>query len=250
MSEKPPQPKVTIETGHRYVLKDEINSVELEKEFLIADRITAALAEKGYVSTKLILLDDTIPKANSEASALNSDRWNRFIGRYYSYIENAKPEDCKIVSENDFIPRGRQIVEEVRKMLRENPKGSPFPRLSGKDDQRIKVGTKKGLNFPLIQSFVTTSNIVVEMPSCPVLDMAVYEEKLKEAEITITVLPERFKEQQAEVRALFQIVNDQEPNIIVVYFNPDSHTIESIEAWNDKIKTAAQDLLEALAHTQ
>ena len=235
------KPRATIETAHRYVLEDLHNPELIRKEIEMAESVAKFLAAKGFENTKIILLDEMKPEANAEVSA-DSWRWRLFIERDKSKALKELPPDYKIWLESAYEAPALKLADEIKERIRENQNSDSDIRLAGEDENRIKIGSnKEGQNISLFQPFKTHTGEVVSMPSCPLLDVCVYQEKLKQAELAVTLLPASFKDQQAEVRSLFTILG-QSPAVIVLYFDPETFAITDAESWNSEYARLAEEL--------
>ena len=243
MFEKPP--KAVVEAGHSYSIKDTRKLIEhpemLEREIEIAERVAVYLLEKGYENSKMILLDEVKPNASMSTSE-DRWRWRMFIGRDIQNIEKVMPKDYKLWVESDYERSAKELIGRLKDRIRTGQVELPKVRLSGKEGNRIKVGSDKGgQDITLLQRYEEYGSTHF-IPSCPVLDLAVYKEKLKDSTLAVTILPLSFKGQQAEVRSLFKILGE-DPPVIVLYFDENFKVVES-ESWNSANEGLARELKE------
>jgi hypothetical protein len=106
------------------------------------------------------------------------------------------PAVVHLILESDMIGRAHVLVDEVRSQAEKNPdaarlnqSGDTITFGSGKEKQRIRL-TGYG-NHP-------------DLPSCDAMDLACYTHKFSEFGLdeTITLIPEKYREQQQRVRKL------------------------------------------------
>lgn len=236
-----------VETGHRYVLEDVLNPELMQREIALAEKVASVLREEAYGTSKIVLLDETKPEASFETSPENGWRWRLHIEREVSKIKKDIPEQYSVWLESSFEKDALRIIDALKKRLHEGAGAEIGARLSGEGDNRIKIGSnKEGHNITLLQKVVTNSDAVVYMPSCPVLDLAVYEAKLKESDIAVTILPETFKKQQEEVKSLFAILG-KVPSVVVVYFNEETNAVSNVDSWNPQQRDLASRLQAVLS---
>jgi len=98
------------------------------------------------------------------------------------------------------------------------------------EDQKILIEKSAGKRIKL---FGKNDNL--NYPSCELLDVCLYQEKLLLADVTITLLPIRYKTQQEKVKKLFSLLHE-DPSIIVIYFSTEGNIAE-IDHWSNKTKS-------------
>lgn len=235
--------KAVIETGHRYALKHIGSPEDIEPEVALAESVSAFLKGKGYADIeKTVLLDEVKPQRESYHSPQNHWRWMLFIQRDFERVKSAVGDDYKVMLESMYEPQARELAEQIRNRIRNNPGNAMNARLAGDKEDRIKVGSnKKGLNISLFQNYETRIGEISSIPSCPLLDMAVYQAKLESSGLAVTILPTEFRKQQKEVQTLFNILG-QEPPVIVVYFDSGTHEIVDVESWSREHDDIAREI--------
>lgn len=238
-----------IETAHHYTLKDVVNHERVERDVQIAERIADFLQRHDIDSSKTVLVDGTRPETKAKHSPNDHWRWRLFIERDNQRVADLLPEDYTVMRESDYLSEGDELVASIQDAVEEGVENLENVRIGGGRNDRLKIGTKSsGQEFTLTQKIETYTHDGFQnqyIPSCPVLDACVYMDKLSESDLAITILPATFRSQQEEVRTLFRILNE-EPNVIVVYTDPEEQTTVSVEAWHDCSQQLATEMEEYL----
>lgn len=234
-----PKP-VAIEAGHVYALQPhkERQVALLEKEFAVADEIGALLKDHLLSITKLVLVDETDAVTRQQHSAENGSRHLLFIGREMSRIDSGKPPEYELWRESEFQKEAEELIIKIKERV--STLALKDVRLSGADEDRLKIGSNKsGLNISFFQKVEVNGGAgVVSIPSCSLFDLAVYRHKLQDTSVAITVLPRSFKAQQREVKELFAVLGE-DPSVVVVYVDGVDAQVVEVESWNSHAEPIA-----------
>ena len=224
---------VTIEAGHFHSPSGRLQP-ELVLEgasnhgLKIARSIKLSLAEQGISFQQVIFADDVSnkeyqlqPHMNKEAQLL-IEHFRQAPAELIRVKEN-EPE-IKIYWEHGFIESAQSMIGK----LKEEAIRSSFCRLS-KDQKSIIFGA--GKNRQSIR-LIGYSGKLPDLPSCEVLDLCMYQEKLIRGGETITILPVGYKPQQDRVRKLYELLGE-EARVTVGYYDNEGKLVE-VNQWHSQ----------------
>jgi hypothetical protein len=235
--------KAVVESSHTYAFDRENHEV-IVAEAEIANSIAKGLESSGYDTSKVVMLDETAPMTKYKYS-MDQIHLGRFLAREFSLIQDKLPNKFSVIPESKYIDGAEESISELTQVILDQAYEQIRTNVA-KD--RIYVGPKKDrMQINLYQNInVNTDGVekTVQIPSCDVLDMAAYKDKLEEAEIAITILPEIYKTQQERVEVLFKIIG-AEPNIVNVYIN--SETFEATEVYSWKGDKELESLIKGFS---
>ena len=175
---------VCVEAAHIYT-----NETPSDDHFFcarIGARVVEALAGNGARVVKMLFVDDYHPKP--EEAALN-------LPAYMSELERAGFAPDMVITESSLAESARSLVYS----------------LNGQTIQRDGEICLAKPNLALIAKNGALS--------CNILDAALYLEKFRKFDFSITVLPEIYKAQQKNVRKLLKAFGHETVPIANVYYN-------------------------------
>lgn len=228
------QIKALVEGGHVYV-EGAVMNPEAATGRDIALLVEASLKEKGYSAELAFLVDDvSLHKEWKHSSQLRYVE-SRGIARTLQeqYLDQGySPLAGNRMQESRFVDKGVAVVERIKAAIA----NSEDFRLSEDGNSLIyrEDGQKKRIK---LMGYLGDQ----ALPSCEVLDLAVYEEKLSRADVAVTVIPEVYKGQQERVHKLMSIIGEPTP-IVIIYFN-DEVRVVGVEAWDESLAETARNSL-------
>lgn len=175
---------VIVEAGHIYMDKEPDKEHEVAAE--IAARISASLAKHGHVVIKQLFVDNYNP---------NPENFSLDVKSYVDFLESKgfKPD---IVTYESWLETPAKNLLAALKTHHDKEGGNIFLA----DDSGIKLQ-------------------VEDRPTCSLLDSALYIAKLSMCEMTITVLPRKYKAQQKSVFSILSRLGYARPLIINALFD-------------------------------
>jgi len=238
-------PTILVEAGHLYepekifkivpgarTVTDEVASPEILVGIQIGTAILNTLNELGLNPQRAAFIDDTMLANHPIERA--GDLYGDFAIRRGIYRQITSEGYTKA----GWSPRREyresnvkiQALEVVAALQRVSSQRSDY--WLSQDGRKIKY--KEGGKTKTIKLLGKDGyDYDPDYPSCEMLDLAMYKQKIEDAEIAITVLPQRYKSQQDRVKKLFSFF-DQTPPVIIVYFD-DVGKVSDIDAWSDDV---------------
>ena len=244
--------KVIVEAGHLYepekifqiipgarILTDEVASPEILMGIHIGTEIMHVLENLGVTSQRAAFIDDTLLANHPVERA--GDLYGDFAIRRSIYQQLTSQGYTKA----GWTPRVeyresnvRAQAHEIVAALQDNSPQTGDYWLS-QDKRKLKYkenGKTKSITLLGKEGY----DYDPDYPSCEVLDLAMYKQKLHSAQIAITVLPQRYKSQQDRVKKLFLLLHETPP-IVIVYFDQ-TGKISDIDAWSDEVLSVREAL--------
>lgn len=181
--------------------------------------LSEVLKTNGYVVDFRIVLDDVLPSTRPA-----SPFWRNRIEHIGSNLIEGLSDlwsPMSIIHESDFIPRSLELVEEIRDKVSETPGvrltngGNSLVMGSGDDKRRVRLMRYRHLD---------------DLPSCEVMDLAMYEKRLSSSDETFTVIDENYRDQQHRVRALADILGWALP-VSIICVNESGEPSDYITSW-------------------
>ncbi|MBI5123019.1 hypothetical protein HZA75_04125 [Candidatus Roizmanbacteria bacterium] len=232
MSRAKPQ-HFLIEAAHFYAGDIDTLSSELVQGVQLANKLIKILNNKGYTTESSLFIDDTALAAywNGENKRIIFE--SRSIRVIQEQIMDAGYAPAFHFIESHFEKPARMLAEQVVKIVKKHKQyqlSEDGRKIIDKEsDKRIKLFGKNGNS---------------SYPSCEMLDLCLYQEKLLLADIAITILPKSYKSQQEKVKKLSALLQLQ-PAVIVVYFSEDGKVSE-VDFWSEKLQEVGETLFRAL----
>ncbi len=204
----------TVETSHSYLYREKLSQEGIDFNISLVEKIKKEFS--GELNFLPILLLDEVENFTRSRTSGESWKYAAVFGREYERLKEVFPKDWEHWKESDFISSGFELIERLKEKLKNS--SGPKVQENGKKIT-FKVESKKrtiGL-YQTIKIFnpQRQSHETIEVPSCEILDLAVYLKK-RERGLAITVLPESFRLQQERVFSLMKILGI-EMDVIVVY---------------------------------
>lgn len=175
---------VCVEAAHIYT-----NETPGADHFFCAQvgvRVVEALSSNGARIVKMLFIDDYHPIL--EEAILN-------LPVYISRLEQAGFTPDMVVTESSLVESARRLLETL-------------------NGQIVERDGKLCLNKPSLVLTAEDGTL-----TCNLLDAALYLEKFKNFDFSITVLPEAYKAQQKNVRKLLKAFGHETVPIANVYFD-------------------------------
>lgn len=216
----PSNGKVSIEAAHIYCDQD-LDLRELRRELTLASVIawdTTKLInrETSAEAEKILFVDDLSPERTK--LLLNNQIIEPpvlFIHKLKKYLSASGFSPDKVILESEQIPTARILLEKL--IEKDKVKSNRSGKLMLKSGWIPLTGKSGNLNCP----------------SCSLLDAALYQSKLTACDVTITILPEKYKSQQNQVRAILAELGFVKPKIIVIYFSLQTLTVNYVDYWGN-----------------
>jgi len=217
---------IIIEAAHFYA-GDDISQkellLELQESIKIAKNSITILEKKGFFIERSLFIDDTewadIWKGEKRKIHLESKSIN---GVRQAIVNEGYIPTFDFIESHFEHPAKNLAID----LLHLASKSEQFEIV---EEQRILIEKITGKKIKL---FGKNDNL--DYPSCELLDLCVYQEKLFLSDVTITILPISYKAQQEKVKKLFLFLK-KEPPIIVIYFSTDGSIVE-INHFSNKTK--------------
>ncbi len=249
-------PTIIVEAGHLYepekifkiipgarTLTDEVASPEILTGIQIGTQILNSLREAGLNSQRAAFIDDTM-LANHPIER-SGDLYGDFAIRRSIYQQITSQSYTKAgwtprveYRESNVKNRAIELIADLQKAI--------FQRHDywlSQDGKKIKYkegGKTKSITLLGKDGYDYDPNY----PSCDVLDLAMYKQKLNDAQVAITVLPHRYKPQQDRVKKLFSLLGEI-PQVIIVYFD-EKGEISDVDPWSDEVLSLDETIRKSL----
>ncbi len=180
--------KKSIEVGHIYA-PHYVQTKEEIRHTATVGRLAHSLTRTG--DTIVTLVDDVVPR-NEQRKSQDSWRWQMFINRTHESVE--KTLGSKVAFESTMEVMARKISEQLATVdlpegVRWNEKRNKLIFGSGKSKQSVSIAGYSDIHDRTY-------------PSCEVLELGWIEERLKDSEVIINILPQEFLDQQKRVELL------------------------------------------------
>ena len=244
---------IIVEAGHLYepekifkiipgarIVTDEVASPEVLTGIQIGQAIIHELTQAGLTPQRAAFIDDTMLANHPIERA--GDLYGDFAIRrgIYKQITSEGYTHAGWTPQLEY--RESNVKEQALAVITslQNSSSQRTDYRLSQDGRKIKykeLGKTKSIKLFGKEGY----DYDPDYPSCEVLDLAIYTQKLEDAEVAITVLPLRYKSQQDRVKKLFSFLN-QSPPILVVYFN-EVGKISDIDAWSDDVLQISEVLL-------
>lgn len=252
-------PSVSVEAGHiyapaRYRLSTKVKKFDdsfqgrqpreavdttIDQGLQIARLLRQKLQDRGIDVKQLLFVDDVSLRERQKTSS-NPERWELFIQRTARQIvsSDTEPERVRVLSEHSFIEEAEKIIGQIR----QKAAISTNYRLSSNGNAVI-VGHGKSRRSVRLVGY---NREYPTLPSCEVLDVCVYQKKLKDDRETITVLPVEYKAQQEKVRLLLELLTEDELPVTVIFFDKMGSVVE-VRQWHRQESELGRMIGEVLA---
>ncbi len=200
-----------IEAGHCYLFPEYYLNQEkpvMEDELLgamIGNEVQKLMRSSMPVSL-MLFIDDFHGRDGNDSQEVKS-RYDEVMTEY-THLYGFVPDE--VVFENDKINAAAHLYGRlVQKGVIRSGEG------------KLKHGERK---VRLTNRYRDGSLL----PTCSLIDTALYLEKMDRDTLAITILPEMFRSEQEEVRTILDAYGMSHPNIVVYYFtlNPVAVTME------------------------
>lgn len=205
--------------GEKLELARELTAFETKcKE--VGEKIEA-IAHELMLSTRRHILVDDVEEVWRQQWSLDSWRLQLFRDRAKAGAESAYDPD-RVESEGD-------LVESAYRLLSSHPMGQK---------RSMRLSTETGEQRVKLRGFAAVKD--AEHPSCDLLDVVWHERKADEAEILITVLHKKYKNQQARVHALareLSMPNLKESSSATLFLDDEGNP-ESLSVWKARDEVA------------
>ena len=228
---------ITLETGHVYwILSSTRPPFQQEKnahlnfELDLWKKIERYLFDQWYTIDRVWFHDDVIPRI-SQKESLDSWRWELYIQRTRSVVLNQLKESTiwNISIQGEYELISAAIYESIPQIINSTHENQDWSHNLESNElkwPRIRVDWKRKKQQQKIRLmwYAGYNNI----PSCEVLDYTLYNKRLEQSPLTITLIHEDMKTQQSKVHTFFEI-QWIKPEIIVLFHNGEN--ICSWEYW-------------------
>lgn len=210
--------RVIVEMGHIYLSpayldRDEVITDEEVQSIDIGLQVMSSLAELGIPLQSMLFVDDLHGFEDARGFDLNPELQENLQLVVSTFEEMGFTPD-KVVSEAEMtstawylygLLKKKGVVNNGGRRLSENYFNAPLKNGS-KDDER---------------------------PSCSLIDAALYLTKLgpQNEGMAVTILHEKYKPQQLEVKGILSAYGLRSPNVTVVYYN-DAGEVTEVDHWS------------------
>lgn len=190
---------VVIEAAHIYADKE--SGCEQKASALLAAEVLSALDKSHH---KTLLIDDI--------HIINSTLDVEF---YKTWLEQLGYPIDEVVMESTLIPDAHQLLNRIKATV--PPKKLAIPKR-----EAWESNGSIGLWTPAGKAKLTETN---GAPSCVLLDAAFYLKKAQQGQVSVTILPNTYQDQQLQTLSVLKKVN---PDIAVINIFYDTQNF-----WND-----------------
>lgn len=236
---------------------------QMAESIEVAESIAQQLEASGFSVTRQILIDDTKLTHEAGLGQLNPDGVEQTIGEQIKAAIEVAGNDrypldqINVLRESSFLEAAKEATQTIRDKAneieiyeRQGAKAAgwtqPKKTVTRVSDEKRKILIGFGQTRKEIK--VMGKDGYLEIPDCDVLDYAMYQAKLKDHDMAITVLPDYMRPQQERVRAIFDFMTkpygprQDNPAIIVVYFNRHGE-MSHIDAWTERLTKKPTEIL-------
>ncbi|HVF69908.1 MAG TPA: hypothetical protein VNA13_05080 [Xanthomonadales bacterium] len=251
MSSEGPPHHVDIEAGHFYSRErvyqgyPDVNYPEggpgeivqgphILQGIRVAQGLIKILEEKGITSGKSLFADDTALMSYWSGKENEGMVVARTIGVTTQQIYDSGYTPHLMFRESELEDPARHVADRIKEYVSKSDKYT-----LSEDGRKLKY--KENGEPHSIKLFGKDNEPYdPDYPSCEVLDLTLYQKRLQIAPAVITVLPEHYKSQQERVKKLFEIL-EEEPSVVVVYFNEEG-VISEVDPWSDGARNLAETI--------
>ncbi len=172
MKEHNSQFKVIVEAGHIYV--DEIPTIEHIQGLKAGAQLSSLLKEYGFQVENWLFIDNYNPQLEKKNWVLNLEEYKDIALKNEFSIDN-------LVMEQEMVSKAEENMKSMHEKYFIDKKGSLH-----------MLSKKSKYGKPVLY------NGDKDQFACVMLDASLYVEKLKQGDIAITVLPDKYAKQQSE----------------------------------------------------
>lgn len=200
----------------------------------VAQGIISEFERTGLTVGRSLFVDDTALMSYWQGKADQGMIETRVIGVTTQQIMDSGYKPHLEFRESKLEEPARELVAVIQKRVKESDEY-----VLSSDGRKIKY-KESGKTQSIVLLGKDNDPYDPDYPSCDVLDVVLYRERLRLAPTVATVLPESYKPQQERVKKLFEILGE-EPSVVVVYFSEEG-AISEIDPWSE----GARDLAETI----
>ncbi len=212
--------KICVELSHP--TPEHLNTGSTEAAFSISESIIA----QGHNPNLMVFVDDieiTQLSMGGLRRVATQIKGEGLIADLAAMDHGSQePFDYSFVKESDMIDRGYDLIE----VIKAQAIVTEGARLS-QDESMLILGSGKQRERIKIQGY----GIHKDLPSCEVMDLACYEFKSFEHDMSVTVIDERYRSQQERVHKLASFLG-WAGNVQIVYVNAQG-AITDTYVWSD-----------------